>query len=58
MLKYYKNNPFRENGAVAIESVFCNFMKRAKYLFMSSLKAAQNNYEIGLEIDASSREHS
>lgn len=48
MVKYYKNNPLKETAAIAIERIFSNFMNRSKTLFFSSLRTAQNRYEIGL----------
>ena len=56
MLKYHRNNPLRERSAIAIERIFNSFMSRSKTFFLSSLRAAQNHYELGLEIDASSKE--
>ena len=56
MLKYYKNNPLKEKAAITIENVYKRFMSRCQTLFFSCLRAAQNQHEIGLEIDASSKE--
>lgn len=48
IIKYHKNNPLKERAAINIERIFGNFMNRSKTYFFSSLRAAQNQYELGL----------
>jgi hypothetical protein len=56
LIKYHRNNPLRERAAITIERIFNSFTNRSKTYFLSSLRTAQNKYELGLEIDASSKE--
>lgn len=58
LIKYFRNSPIRERAATIIENIFTNFTHRCKTLFMSSLRAAQKQHEINLEIEASSKEQS
>lgn len=58
VIKYFRNSPIRERAATIIENIFTNFTHRCKTLFMSSLRAAQKQHEINLEIEASSKEQS
>ena len=48
ILKYFRNDPFREGAASKIEIIFTQFMNRSKTLFFSNLRAAQRNYEANL----------
>ncbi len=58
VIKYFRNSPIRERAATIIENIFTNFTHRCKTLFMSTLRAAQKQHEINLEIEASSKEQS
>lgn len=44
MVKYFRNDPFKEGGASKIEIIFNQFMNRSKTLFFSNLRAAQRSY--------------